>query len=50
MKKGERPFWWDAAAGAEIERQIERANVTGSLNRINTASRSRVFITLRDDF
>ena len=42
-------FWWDAAAGAEFERQIERANVTGTPNRINTASRGPFFITLRDD-
>ena len=42
MKKGERPFLCDAAACAEIGRQIERANVTGIQNRINTASRSRL--------
>ena len=47
MKKGERPFWWDAAAGAEFERQIERANVTGTPNRINTASRGR-FLSLSE--
>ena len=37
----------DAAAGAESERQIERANVTGSPNRINTASRS-CFLSLSE--
>ena len=47
MKKGERPFCCDAAAGAEFESQIERANVTGTPNRINTASRG-CFLSLSE--